>query len=522
MMMNFLKTLCLGIWLSSIALAQENADPFGDDFDAYIAEQEQGPKPQRAFYKVPFFKTPAQLAYIYVGTIEKPPTPLDGLSRVNDVDENWQHVSAGDVLVDISSWFPLAEMRAKGDEKELRWVYYNRSNGYVLAYADHFLKISLYNYVMEVMQANRLSTRVSITCLEVEGRGKLDMKSLSKNPHLVKWRSVSTCRSGDLIRLSHGEDYLELEPILSGNLISIDCNLLLKIGDEKVITRFHVPATQWVINDWGISRSGQKDVIMVKCEVVNQYGEVMDFSMRKSDFIQFKKAMSVGSLPFDEPNYHREYRVPPDFIQLLQPNADDSNDSPFEDDASEVSEDDVSRLLHLQGIDVRAVFDRTQGLLVAYAVEEQHEMLEELLDDSMGGRRLALKSRVFFYEVDTLEDSNNLKWAVEDLLASNPELITGLGVIANSGERVKLEHQGSSLEMELIRDYDDLVSAYVKLDFKLPRLVLKKDCEIEDIESGGLKIVYMGESQQAGKSVVMMIKIEELMSSDEARKYETP
>lgn len=495
------------------------------DLDHYLYEarvQEQAPlKPRRGYPDpLPFTETRNALISMHIPTIENPPSALSEMPRVDEIRSNWAHTRDGDVIYNITKWFPLDKMRADPSKAEERWVYYNQTSGYIIANADRFLQSSIYDYVKENLLRHGIIYRFSIAYIEIDDNLPLEIAAIEKSSYQTLMKYSGTGRSGEKVEFRNGEGEFSVETINERHdLSSFDIALHLE-DQSQVKCCFYLITDQWFLHECGVSSAGKRRVLMVKNECQNWLGQLVHFPVEKDQFVKIPLPDS-DSDPFGDKGrleYYVGYKVPIDIVNFIRPlPALPEGADPFGE--YELPEKytrdrvDVTDLLGGYGVQAIAVFDLLSSMIVAYTTESNHSAIEELIMP-LGARRYAsFLVKLNFYEIDARDVTEEDVWRVEDLLAGNPVKLASAGCMTLSGNRSTLSDNESECQIELSRDeYNRGVVLGLDLKLDLPQLKLVKEVQLE-LEYEVPKIVKVA-SRQKGRVIVMMTNVTKIVDRD--------
>jgi len=467
---------------------------------------------------LPFTKTECLLVSMHIPTIENPPSALSEMPRGMDVDAGWDHTKEGDVVYDITGWFPLDEMRDSDEGEDERWVYYNASSGYVIAYADQFLQSSIYDYIRESIVRHGVTYRVSMSYIEIDDEVPIDIKVIKNYDYKTLMRYSGACSSGGVIEWQSDVGSFKLEAYkVKDDVNSVVLDLKLKEG-RCLEQRLYLHSDEWMMYECGISSKGKRGVMIAKCECENRLGQRVSFPTDKELFLDIPEGDRACD-PFADRvgAYYVGYEVPIDAIRLLYSSEEEKED-PFGD--YELPEKyrgervDVSELLLDQGIEARAVFSRRSSMIVVYTTEVNHVKMEELFSWLGPHRTVSYMVKLNFYDVDVRNTSEKYEWSVEDVLARNPKKLASIGSMQVSGQRVDMKRNDSECEIELIPDeYGKGVGLNLKVHLDLPQLKLDSE-ENVTVRFDVPKIVKL-EDRGDGRVLVMMAHVQKVNDSDD-------
>ncbi len=506
--------LCLSFFCSA-----NYQDPFSEEDESTENELYLPIQPKRGYPAiVPFVKTELSLVSIHSPTIENPPTPLSEMPKVRKVDPSLPHTKLEDEIYDITKWFPLHQMRAPNEKEadDQRWVYYNKSSGYVIAYADHFLQGSVYDYIDGSIEQSMLRIRLNLIYLVTDEKVSMDLKTIQQAPHKVIFKSSSVSRMYEKHHQRIGE--VDLESLIMEVNGRKAFRLELAYYKEnrlQINTAVSFPVSQWTIMGCGISEAGKRKVMAVKVDRVNQNGETVHLQNSREEFIKKKRPNSLDSTFEDSSvKYHQLHPVPPDVIQLLS--YDDRDDAfgdsdPFEDDTNFSKETvSVSELLSNQGVKSEAYFIPTSGYILAYTNASSQEELEYLFATLGGDRPLGLKCELNFYQIDDHRKSENEEWSTVDLLAATPIKLASIGSANQNGERGEYYSGESACKFELIQDETgENVDCHLDLKLDLPLFKLEKNYE-GNIKIDNPKVVSLGINPKTNRMIMMLVRVSKI------------
>jgi len=481
-----------------------------DPFSAYLAEACKPPKPKRGYIEsVPFFKTDNELITIHAATIESPVTPYIDLPLIQvDRDSELPYAKAGDEIYNITSWFPLHEMSQSSKNEEKRWVYYNKTNGYIIAYADQFLMSSIYDYVTEIHKRNSKSIRLSITSVRVRDNMSLNIRTISESPHTVLWKSSSTSWHAEKTYHKIANKRLITESLLGESMTSVSCKLELSINAEEVSkSQLHIPVNQWIVCEWGISENGEKDVIMIKAEVVNLHGDALDLTVTKNEF------MTQNKQTMDDPfgvgkSFYIDHQIPPG---LNLSKLHDSKVSPFADPHDDLKKEshtiDASKFLEPHGVHTLAKYNKKYSILSVYGSAYEHEIVSQLFNGIQGGRQLALIPQFSFYEVDAISTSKPQNWTIENVLSGNPLKLASFGAISNGAKTVNLSKGKSKCHFYVMKD-DSMhtINFSTEIDLQFSNLKVQGKHE-GTLEAEKPSVIFLKKRPKSNRVVVMIINV---------------
>ena len=488
---------------------------------AQARESWEIPTPQRGYpSEVAFVKTDCRLMTIHIGTIEYPPTPLVGLAKVNEVDEDWDHAKVGDEIYDLTSWFPLSEMRTKDDWEEKRWVYYNRSNGYIIANADQFLKSSIHTFVSLSIELSKFNPRFQMIYLEVDEEVELNFESIQRSDYEVLLRGSGILET-KVVRPENPRR------IIFSSSSGVVCNATVESGfyrrsyaleiklhfDEHIYyeNNVFIEPNRWYIHECGISATGKRKVLAVKVDHVNYYGESVHFPVEELTDMKFNTGLvsDDSEITFSADAFYKAYQVPVDLFAML-PMAS----------ANPVTMKDVTKILRIQVPKMDGFFFRSRRLLIAKGSKQKHEELAEFLDDVRIRYSFSRQCVLSFFEIDLTEERKSGLWKIDDLLSVNPLKLGSIGgmlsytmpAITQSGKSkciMKIVPQRMSVgDSEILSK----VNLELKLKLDLPSLKLIKDVELQ-VEAGDYKVIQIGKNPTTNKLIMMVINLSELASN---------
>ncbi len=517
--MRLLQTnVLLFLFLSCVQVQGQNIlDPF---IEKVIHEDLSPIIPRRGYPEpLPFTETNNVLVSMHIPTIENPPSPVSEMPKVTEVDTDWEHTKEGDVIYNITEWFPLEKMRSKNAEEEERWVYYNQTSGYIIANADRFLQSSIYDYVKGNILKHGITFRISMNYIEIADSIPLEVQGIEESEYKTLIKYSGNVGQGEKVEFRNGDGELEIVSYMERYDVNyVDLSVWLT-NQSHIRISFFLKTNQWKIHECGISSSGKRRVMMVKCECQNRLGQLVYFPMEKEKFVKMP-VYSDEHDPFSDVDnrliYHAGYKVPPDVIQLLYPS--NGGTDPFSGEVFDLPEKykgdrvDVSELLLNWDIQSMTIFDRPSSMLVAYATERNHEMIEELLSGLGPHSLLSFLVNLNFYEIDSEGLSENYQWRVEDLLAGNPVKLASIGCISSSGFRTDLSLKESYFKVDLMRNgYDTAVDLDLDMKLGLPALKLGMKQQVE--VKYDVPMIMKVTDGKNGRVVVMMIGVTKILDT---------
>lgn len=530
------KQWCYGIFLLlsmtvSHAHGQEGLLP--DKGLKEVNVKGEGPRPQRGYPKeVAYGRTPCKLMSIHIATIEDPPTALSELPRVTDIDDQWEHAKAGDEIYDVTSWFPLGEMRSKMSGKEKRCVYYNKTNGYIIANADQFLKVSIQNYVLLCIQWSGYKSRLQLVYLEVDDFVTIDFKAVQDAPHRVLMRTVAVSKQNSIFSRSTTDfNFRNARVNLEASLDQMHGNQAFGLNlDFQVDSEVHyknyikIVPNKWVVHECGISESGKKRILAIRVNHVNHLGEDLQFPVKYDERMNFDAQLSKDTETdpfnnvFEVKNYYRTYRVPPDMFYMLD--HDNSIDG--------LRLVDQSELVSNHWVNVEAYSFPYKRILVVRGTKSEHEIFAINLDDLYSGRFYSMRCGLLFYEIEFPRDYESREWTVEDVISGKPiklasvgcALINGVSAEMKSGEsKCTILIKNAEIENDILNDKElprygdepepEVVSPTITIDLQMKSLREKKRYQGQ-INIGKTKVVCLGRNPENNKLIMMLIDVSEI------------
>jgi hypothetical protein len=487
-----------------------------------ICTADAKPKPQRGFPDpIPFIPTECKLLSLHLPSFEDPPQPFSEMPRVAELDTKWAHTKSGDEVYNITSWFPLNTMKLKDENKEQRWVYYNKSSGYIISYADQFLQSSIYLYVKEKLFSEGFRQRVSFTYFSVDDKAGMNLEELRKSSPEVLMSSSAMVISGEKSDFKSSGSELEVEMISSEESLSADISLNLYLdGMLEFSSSMAIPVNQWIISESGFSSEGSRRVMMIKVENVNSKGQVIHLPPDYSLFVETLVEAQDDPFGEEEAGCMLSYRVPRDIIRLLDEGDNhDYDDDPFGEVDYRIMDDDglknteyrvnISHILAKHGIRIDAYYFTSVSYVFAFGDESDHEKLDELFATLGPHEPYTYKIGLHFYEIDAVEEEHTKGLKVEDVLAENPVRIASVGAVTRSGQRADIYHDKSEYKVEPIRDESgDFVDLMLTLKLDMSGLKLEREFELDAIIDVP-DIFYLGESK-SGRDQVMMVSVSEI------------
>ncbi len=537
MMIRFLIQFLL-IVSSFYCTAVEEA--VGGDFDQILAEQKAIPTPQRGFPEpMPYIETEPSIVSLHLPTFLNPPQPFSEMSRVSKFDPALPYTKLADEVYDITSWFPLEKMRHEGTVDERRWVYYNKTSGYIISYADQFLQSSVYLYVKKKLLSEGVRQRVSFVYLIADEKTSMNVESLSQSSHEVLWSSSAIVWSGMKSEFKRGNSELGIEMRTSENELSADVSLHFYLeGKLQFSSATHIAVNHWRVCEAGFSEEGKRGVMMIKVENINSLGQMVhlppDYELFLED-VENEEDDPFGSDPFGEESKKRiiTYRVPPDIIQLLEA---DENEDPFEDPVEDPFGDidthttdenglrntkdriNISGLVAKNGVKIDAYFFPSVSYIIAYGTESEHDELGGLLTTLGPYVPHSYNIGIHFYEVDKVDQWQGRKLGVEDLLARNPSRLGSVGGVTRSGERVDIYRGENECRIEPIRgEVANSIDLNLILKIDMAGLKLEKKFELATVLDVP-QVHYLGKSETTGRDLMMLIRVQEIEWKEEKQR----
>lgn len=400
--------------------------------------------PRRGFPEmIPYLKSGNQVVSMHLATIQNPPEEVTSMPLVDKLDPDLPHCSEGDVLYDITSWFPLNEMRSDkiSDEEDDRWVYYNQTNGYVITNADHFLQSSVYNFVKEKLLKHGHRNRLSMHLLEVNDNVALDLESIQEAGYETLMKFSQAVRASQPIEFTARNHHYEARAYLGRDQTAY-VDMYMGDGERLTIyTGIHLNRNVDQLYDFGISSAGKRSIMIMKFELVNLLGEVLYFPINDENLHDFELLYNDPEALLEQPDleYFAAYAVPADIIGLLGvKKLEDglSGESKLPEKYQGLAVD-ISDLLKLTGIDVKAIFDKMSSTLFVYANLARHDQISELCMVMGRGPLKAYKATIELYEVG--DDAS------EASLGKNAKKLASLGSVGLSGQRFSVSRNGSVL-----------------------------------------------------------------------------
>ena len=475
--------------------------------------------PRRGFPDfVPYLKSGNKLIGMHIATILNPPVEVKKMPIVTMVDLAWPNFSEDDILYDITSWFPLHEMRSEknaGDEEE-RWVYYNQTNGYIIANADHFLQSSLYNFVKESILKQEIRNQLSVSYIEVDESVPLNKKAIDASGYRMLMKFSSNVSLGELIRYSNKSQSCESRVDFGRDHTAYVRLSLWSAGFFDLQLDLHLKRNMEQIHDCGMSTSGKRLVLVVNLESVNLLGEVLYFPINTENHYDFELLSIDDEALLQQPNlkFYAAYAVPSDTVNLLGGFSD--VDDPF-NDGVKVPEKyqgitvDISDLFEDQGVAVKAVFDKMVSTLFVYGDINSHDQIKELFSFIGQGPPKGYKVKIGFYE--DLPSKMLEMDSAEEILRIKANKLVGIGSLSLIGHRSRIARGNNVCEVESsYGNREDEVILYLKFDLKLPNFVLEKKMELNSTFDVPKVVKVM--TKKNGKSIWMVINVSRSIEHD--------
>lgn len=547
---------CGMIFLLLIAAGQahETGNPISEEvdiLDSKIEGNEQVLRPRRGYPKgVKYVKTPCQVMSIHIGTIETPPTPLSGLPKITEVNEQWERAEAGDEVYDITRWFLKDGEISNPRYKKKRWVYYNLTNGYIIANADFFLKASIQAYASGSILLNGFNPRLRIIYLEVSDKVELNFQALQKSPHKILLRgsvihgsprrfmqdgsAVYEINQGVIdnpmnLKLRSGSNSA-CEASLKSNYIQKYYELKLKLSVKSDIfyeNELVVTPNKWLIHECGISVKGKRKVLVIRVDHVNYLGESLQFPFDESinQNVGVDEDHGSDGDPFGEEGTYKFYRVPVDMFNHLHDEDETSNRDPFgeteENDKISANVMDISEFLSHAVDDTEAYYFRYQNLLLAKFSGGGHLAMAEILAElELRNQMPSLQCNLLFYEIDFSADYEERSWKIEDVMSGNPVKLGSIGSLISFADEARMKMREN--ECTLILYYPDMGKPHgshhqfrkLDLDLNMPSMKITQKYQ-GIIKIGRPEVVCLGRNPDNNKLTMMLISVKEGEKNDE-------
>ncbi len=521
--------------------------------------------PRRGYPKQrPIPETPCELMSLQVASIELlpkrfkglPNKPVKELPRITEIDPGWKHARAGDEIYDISSWFLLVEGNKIWGFEENRWVYYNRSNGYIIAYADLFLKATIQTFASHSIMMNGFKPRISMIYLEVSDKVELNFQAIQKSPHkiLLRGSAIQTSmhkfitEGSEIHDMYQGSfDYpmhvefsnadhttcdVSVEPNDNWRLYYLGLKLKLE-GDVAYENKVAIVPNKWIIQECGISLSGKRKVLAIRVDHVNHLGEGLHFPCDGAPYTNIGIAPVEGSGedPFGDENSYRFYRMP---ICLFSGHkfdedgdvdeTEDDHEDPFGTNVEETHEwqnrVNVSKYFErLVGVELEgceASYFLYQDLLMLRCDLSGHRAMEGLLAQlDLRHQIPSLRSNLLFYEIEHPLAYEARAWKIEDILSGNPVMLGSIASLLSSGEDARMMAGENECTLMLVYPDEDEPSETrpqtrrFELDLNMPSMKITQKYQ-GVIKIGRPEVVCLGKNPDNNKLIMMLIKVNKL------------
>ncbi len=479
---------------------------------------------------LPIHDTPWELMELHISTVRAPDSTWKKLPRVTDIRATWKHAEIGDEIYDLTDWFLTAKQQKVRKGKENRWVYYNKTSGYIIAYADLFLKSTVQTFALHSMMLNGFSPRLQIIYLEVSDQAELSFEAIRKSPHRVLFRnSMSFTSKTSLKRGGEASQYtvniVDIIPAFDRSSYSFT----LKLNVEETIiyeNNIDLVPSHWVIHECGISERGKRKVLAMKIDHVSRQGENLSFPVenRISEINSVRIDTGFDEDPFGDTfkEFHAFYRVPSDMFNILGPDNDEENNT--NEDAFPGGKDervlpnikDVSWIFSQMTGDLEGYYFIYQNLLLVKSSEDvQWEIKEWMAELELRKILPLVEGRLLFYEIDVVPDHAGRAWEVEDMLSANPVKLGSIGSILASGSDAMIRSGDDDCElmMSCIESYEnpERRSEYRQLEWKLnlPSMNITHKGQIR-LKLGETKVILLGKNPKNNKLKMMVVNIREL------------
>jgi hypothetical protein len=477
----------------------------------------------------PIYGTPFELVELHIATITAPTSTWKELPKVADVDKAWIHAKSGDEIYDITNWFLTAKQQTVRRGNVKRWIYYNKTTGYIIAKADFFLKSTIQTFAWHSMMLNGVSPRLQMIYMEVSDKVELNFEAIRKSLHDVLFRNTMSLKS-QRPHMNGGEQTQGVS--LSGYSVDIAdpfheydrrmyrFNLNVNVGETVVYKNvMDLVPSHWVIHECGISEKGKRKVLALKVDHVSHLGESISFPGDESAASDnaIKADDGLPDDPFAETSY-KFYKVPVDMFQTLGPHRETADDGdPFAEEKEEELKPNmknVSSLFQLQGFENTEVYYfHYESLILVKCSMGEHRNFKGFLDHLELRRWFpSLESRLLLYEIDFLKDYETRLWKIEDVLSGNPVKLGSMGSMLVSGEdaTMKSGNDACVLTLNYIETAEPLdrrpEDRILHWDLYLPLMnITHKDQTRVDL--GQTKVICLGKHPTNGKLIMMVANV---------------
>ena len=478
---------------------------------------------------LPIDETPWVLMELHVATVRAPDSTWSGMRKVSAVDSAWKHAKEGDDIYDVTDWFLTAKQKKLRKDKKNRWVYYNKTSGYIIAHADLFLKSTIQTFAWHSMALNGYYPRLQLMYLDVDDKVELEFGAIQESRHRVLFRNTMSINSKTSLKCgvggsSYGVELVDIIPEYDRRLYSFI--LKMNAGEQMVYeNRLFLVPNRWVIHECGISAKGKRKVLAIKVDHVSHFGEVLTFpvddNISETNFV--RTSSEDEGHPFGErfQTVHTFYRVPADMFHAMGSDDDDDYD-PFaesEDERELPNMKNVSEILSLLFRDLEGYYFNYQNLFLLKSSEGGRLEFDVLMADLELRKKLPLvECRLLFYEIDFYNDYAARSWKVEDVLSGNPVKLGSMGSMLDLGGDAVMKYGDDDCVLSLYypqtKEAQEKISDERMLEWKLNL----SSMDIEDknetrVRIGEAKVICLGKNVENGKLRMMVINLSELASN---------
>jgi len=480
-------------------------------------------------------KTDSKLVSLLVGELSGLPEGPSEVRRLKDFQSDSEYLNEGDEVYDLSAWFLSVGENKSSDPNDDRWVYYNQTNGYIVAFVDMLTYRTIQSVSSYPVFNNGFSPRLKVIYLEVSDAVEMNFEAIQKVQHEILYRSSSVLKYSD--RYFDTTDPVKMS-LSSNSTCSFRiskaynwkyCDLVLDLkleGGVNYSDDIRLVPNQWMIHECGISKAGKKGVLALRVDHVNDNGENIEYPFKEFFKGGERRVKSQEVDPFSsyEDSHYRFYSVPPDIFMVMGSGnelrpifpeiiADEIKSSPYYLKLKQQKIPDAFEYF-FKGAEV--VYYEYQNLLCIKCSDRDHREYQRFFSQIENGRSHLLSSpfKLLFYEIDSVKGQDERSWGVEDLLSRNPIKLGGVYSVDSLGLTSIKASGKDECKIELSSNYpdtEDLGSRVLecKVELHLPSFGVEKIYE-DVLEIGKSKVVKLGVNPENGKLKMMLIDVHEM------------
>jgi len=478
--------------------------------------------PRRGFPDlIPYLESKNEIISMHIATIQNPQQGIEEMPRVDEVREEWPNVTEGDELFDITTWFPLDEMRSdqSSDADEKRWVYYNKTNGYIVANADHFLQSSIYNFVEEKLLKCGFVNRLSVHWLEVDTEVDLNAEAIEKAGYKTLMKFSNDTKEQEVISFQNIDQNHEFT-VDFGKGGTAWVRLYMYGESFETQIDLHLKRNVERIYNYGVAPSGKRSLLIVSVELVNLLDETLHFPINEKNYNRFDLLHDYKEDSSDKSDlkHYKVYSALIDTAELLGGFEEVADRDPFGDyqllEKYQGDVIDISELfLKIGVVDVKAILDKISRTLFVYGNAKTHDQVVDVFDGILWRNiGVGYESQIELYEVSKDRGSALQKISVSNI-DKKAKYLANIGSLSQAGARCRISQNGSECKVECIYgDKINSVDVSLAFDLKLPELVLENKLSLGAFldEEKLMKIA----TNKNGKEIWMKFKVSKSVDDD--------